>query len=678
LAGLIDSYLSSIVTIAEVALGLGFVSFVHELGHFLLAKWNDVKVEKFSIGFGPAIYSFRRGETEYVLAWLPLGGFVKMLGEGIEESETKSTDPRAYPNKSVGARMAIISAGVIMNIFLAVGCYAYMFTKPRQEHAAALGAVSAGSLAYDAGLRPGDEILAIDGERDIGFNDLKRSVLFSAEGQILHLEVKRPGQEGPLAVAIQPQRDATTDAPAIGILPGFSLQIARFDRPAGTTATPAYTPLAPADLSKKVDVLAAAGPDGQSPTPLASELEYERLLAAHAERPIKHVIERCELLANGESGKVLERFEVTFPANHVVDLGCRFEIEGITGISKDSAADKAGFRKGDRIVKVDGSDDLDPIDLPDRCYRNAGKSMSFEVERADGAGARRIERLTATPDDTPPRRGFVLPGEAVDVAGLGLSYPVRTRIAAVRAGSPAARAGLKPGQVISAIAIPDPKAQSDRKGLWAWVRNKLGWAKKATTFEFKERVPGWYSVFIDLQGLPIQEVELTVDNASQPIRITPEIDLHRPNSWRGLQFRLRYRELPAQSLGTALVSGYHEALQSIGVVFATFRSLAQRRVSTKHLGGPIAIFSVASAAAGQGFTELVYFLGFLSINLAVLNFLPIPPLDGGQMAFLIAEKVRGRPLPESAVLAGSWIGLFLVLCLMIFVTYQDIFRWVVG
>ncbi len=425
-------------------------------------------------------------------------------------------------------------------------------------------------------------------------------------------------------------------------------------------------------------MLVAAGPEDESPARLTSQLEYERLLAANVERPIKHIIERCELLANGDPGKLLERFEVTFPSNHFVDFGCRFEIEGLSGISKGSPAEQAGFRKGDRIVKVDGSDDFDPIDLPDRCFRNAGKSMSFDVEREGGAGVRKVERLSATPDNTPPRRGFVLAGEAVDVAGLGLSYPVRTRIAAVRPGSPAARAGLKPGQVISAIAIPDPKAQSKTRGLWAWIRQKIGWAKTATTFEFKDRVPGWYSVFIDLQALPIQEVELTVDNATQPIKITPEIDLHRPNSWRGFQFRLRYHELPAQSLGSALVSGYHEALQSIGVVFATFRSLAQRRVSTKHLGGPIAIISVASAAAGQGFTELVYFLGFLSINLAVLNFLPIPPLDGGQMAFLIAEKVRGRPLPDRALIAGSWLGLILVLCLMIFVTYQDIFRWVVG
>ena len=119
--------LNSVLTIAKVALGLGFVIFIHELGHFLLAKWNGVKVEKFSIGFGPTLFGWRRGETEYVLAALPLGGFVKMLGEGPDEQESKSTDPRAYPNKSVSARMAIISAGVIMNLFLALGCFTYRY-----------------------------------------------------------------------------------------------------------------------------------------------------------------------------------------------------------------------------------------------------------------------------------------------------------------------------------------------------------------------------------------------------------------------------------------------------------------------------------------------------------------------------------------------------------------------
>ena len=133
--------LNFLLNIVKVALGLGFVIFIHELGHFLLAKWNGVKVEKFSIGFGPTVFGWVRGETEYVLAALPLGGFVKMLGEGPEDQENKTTDPRAYPNKSVSARMAIISAGVIMNLFLALGCFTYRYLGERDEVSAVLQAL---------------------------------------------------------------------------------------------------------------------------------------------------------------------------------------------------------------------------------------------------------------------------------------------------------------------------------------------------------------------------------------------------------------------------------------------------------------------------------------------------------------------------------------------------------
>ena len=122
-----------LLTILKVALGLGFVIFIHELGHFIMAKWNGVKVEKFSIGFGPTLFGFRRGETEYVVAALPLGGFVKMLGEGVEDEANKCTDPRAYPNKSVSARMAIISAGVIMNLFLAYACFVFKYMHERRN-----------------------------------------------------------------------------------------------------------------------------------------------------------------------------------------------------------------------------------------------------------------------------------------------------------------------------------------------------------------------------------------------------------------------------------------------------------------------------------------------------------------------------------------------------------------
>jgi regulator of sigma E protease len=673
--------LNFLLTIAKVALGLGFVIFIHELGHFLLAKWNGVKVEKFSIGFGPTLFGWRRGETEYVLAALPLGGFVKMLGEGPEDQENKSTDPRAYPNKSVSARMAIISAGVIMNVLLAAACFVYYYGNERHDAPAMLGAVTAGSPAYEAGLEVGDEIVAIDGRRDVGYTDLVQKVVLSSEGQVLHFQVKRPGRSELLEVDIQPRREATGDRPTIGILSSHSLEIGAFEPPAGMANPPAFHEIEAKDRKAKIEhVLVAAGPAGNEPTPLADVDQYNRLLARHASEPLTHVIERRPITASGADGAAMGRFELPLPPNHFVDFGIRLEIGPISGIRKDSPADKAGFRKGDRIVRVNGQDDFDPMRLPTLCFASAGKPMTFEIERDAGNGQRKTLPISVTPSDTPPRTDFALEKEPVDVAGLGLCYQVGTHVVAVRPDSPASKAGLKPGDVLNKLEIPPVKPQAIPRGVFAWLRNLFNWnkAERPKTFEFGEESPNWFAAFVYLQSRPLQEVELVVNHASKPIAIKPERDPNWYNLPRGLQFYPQIRTLPPQSFSAALRSGYDLTVQNILMVYATFRSLAERRVSPKNLGGPIMIASVAYAAAGSGFADLIHFLGFLSINLAVLNFLPIPPLDGGQMLFLIAEKVRGRPLPDSALIAGTYLGLIFVLCLMVFVTYQDVFRLFTG
>jgi regulator of sigma E protease len=673
--------LNILLTIAKVALGLGFVIFVHELGHFLLAKWNGVKVEKFSIGFGPTIVGWQRGETEYVLAALPLGGFVKMLGEGPDEQENKSTDPRAYPNKSVSARMAIISAGVIMNLFLAGACFVYVYGNERHDAPAVLGAVTAGSPAYEAGLLVGDEIVAIDGHRDIGYTELVQKVLLSSEGQVLRFEVRRPGLKETIGVDIQPRREATGDRPTIGILSSHGLEIGGFQPPAGMENPPAYDATIINDRKSKIDhVLVAAGPAGQKPTPLNGVSQYDRLLARYADQQITHAIERRPTSLSGTDRAAIDRFELTLPRNAFVDFGLRLNIEPINGIRKDSPADRAGFRKGDRIIKVNGQDDFDPMRLPGMCLASAGKEMTFEVERGAAGGQRQTLSLTATPDDTPPRTEFALEKEPVDVAGLGLCYPVGAHVIAVRPDSPAAKAGLKPGDVLNKLEIPPPQSQSSSRGSFAWLRGLFNWGKgeRPRTFEFSDESPNWFAAFVYLQNRPVQEVKLVVNHASESIAIKPELDPSWFNPARGLQFFSQIRTLPAQSFTAALRSGYDLTVQNILVVYATFRSLAERRVSPKNLGGPIMIAQVAYAAAGSGFADLIHFLGFLSVNLAVLNFLPIPPLDGGQMLFLIAEKVRGRPLPDSVLSAGQLLGIIFVIGLMVFVTYQDVFRLFTG
>jgi regulator of sigma E protease len=641
------------LNVLKVAVGLGFVIFLHELGHFLLAKWNGVKVEKFSIGFGPTLFGFRRGETEYVLAAIPLGGFVKMLGEGPEDEANKSSDPRAYPNKSVGARMAIISAGVLMNLLLGLVCFVYAYGQGMDEIPAKIGAVVAGSPAYAAGIRTGDEIVAIDGRDEISYADVTRRVRLSGAGQVVHLLLKRPGRRNLIPLEIEPRRDRTADMPGIGILPSSSLITANppYRAPAGL-AEPPQDPLAG---FRPGDQVVAIGPVGASPEPVATIDDLHRLLARFRDQPVEEVV------ARGDAHP--ERVSRTLPSNRFVDFGFRLTIEPISGIQGGSPAEAAGFQKGDRIVKVDGRDDFDPMRLPSLCQDRAGHTMTFEVERVRPGQPPQTVTLTVTPDATPPWTEYFLPNEPLEVAGLGLCYPVRTRIVAVAPDSPAARAGLKVGDVISSMTIPPPAEKPK---------------DKSEPFDFAEDGTGWPSAFAWLQLLPRRDVMLTVNNADRPVAITPEPVSDWFHPLRGVQLRPLIRRLPPQSPAAALWRGLDDTVDNVLSIYAMFRSLAQRRVSPKLLGGPILIAQAAYDRADSGLTDFIHFLGFLSINLAVLNFLPIPPLDGGQMAFLIAEKVRGRPLPDSALIAGTYLGLVLVLCLMAFAMFQDVYRLVTG
>jgi regulator of sigma E protease len=664
-----------ILNILKVAFGLGFVIFLHELGHFLLAKWNGVKVEKFSIGFGRTLLGFQRGETEYVLAAIPLGGFVKMLGEGPDDNASKSTDPRAYPNKSVGARMAIISAGVIMNLLLGLACFVYAYGTGMDELPAKVGIVKAGSPAYEAGLKPGDEIVAIDDRNNVNFDHLMLKVRLSSAGQVVHFDVKRPGQKDLISLAIEPRREATADMPSIGITPSSSLILASspYDTPAGTD------PLTePTSLLKEGDTLIALGPEGTDPVMVADAQDYYRLLAQWADQTLTFVFERQEAKKAATPGKPV-RVKVTIPPNHFVDFGFRLSIEPVASIQTGSPADQAGFRKGDKIVKVDDRDDFDPMRLPTICAEKAGQPMTFEVERLEATKSEaKTVTLTVTPTATPTWTEPILMNEPLEIPGLGLAYYVLPHVVSVAPGSPAEKAGIKKGDTINAMTFITPDPEKDKEKAKESEKGKVKGKSRPEQYEFKDENPDWASAFYVLQVLPRQAIELTINHSNKPITLTPDPDPTWFFPIRGLRFGALVRELPPQSASVALKRGFDDTIDNILGIYAMFRSLAQQRVSPKVLGGPPAIAMMAYDSAATSWTKLIHFLGILSINLAVLNFLPIPPLDGGQMAFLIAEKIRGRPLPDSAVIVGSWMGLLLVLCLMVFVIYQDVARLLTG
>ncbi|MCK5436590.1 MAG: RIP metalloprotease RseP, partial [Desulfobulbaceae bacterium] len=175
---------------------LGLLIFVHEFGHFIIAKFFDVKVLKFSLGFGPKIIGKQLGETEYIISALPLGGYVKMTGENVNEEVDPEDEARSFANKPVWQRAFIVLGGPVFNLFFAFILYSQIFMVtglPQMVPGTRIGPVSAESPAEKAGLKENDIILAVDGEDTMEWKDLSR-LIQKSNGNPIVLNVEREGE----------------------------------------------------------------------------------------------------------------------------------------------------------------------------------------------------------------------------------------------------------------------------------------------------------------------------------------------------------------------------------------------------------------------------------------------------------------------------------------------------
>jgi regulator of sigma E protease len=198
---------------------LTVVVFFHELGHFIVARWCKVTVRVFSLGFGREIFGFddKKG-TRWRLSWIPLGGYVKFLGDenaaSVPDQEamkemTKEERSGSFHNKTLGQRAAVVAAGPIANFLLAIVIFAFMFTFIGQRQTLPIvDAVSAESAAEQAGFKAGDLVLSIDGEPIESFGEMQRIVSTSAD-QLLNITVKRSGAE--LVLKATPRKKETKD-----------------------------------------------------------------------------------------------------------------------------------------------------------------------------------------------------------------------------------------------------------------------------------------------------------------------------------------------------------------------------------------------------------------------------------------------------------------------------------
>ncbi|OLN29286.1 RIP metalloprotease RseP [Desulfosporosinus metallidurans] len=204
----------------------GSMVMIHELGHYMVAKWIGVKVIEFSFGFGPKIVGYQGKETLYALRIIPLGGFVKLHGMDAEIDENGQAviaplnDAKSFMNKPVWQRMAVIAAGPIMNFVLAiilfVGVFAYLGI-PTQGTSNQIGSLVQGKPAAISGIQPGDKILAVNQEPTSDWNRLTE-VIHSKPDQVLSILIEKAnGKQQKLSV--KTEKDAQTGYGLIGIAP---------------------------------------------------------------------------------------------------------------------------------------------------------------------------------------------------------------------------------------------------------------------------------------------------------------------------------------------------------------------------------------------------------------------------------------------------------------------------
>lgn len=441
--------------IIYAAVLLGVLIFVHELGHFLLAKSTGVKVLKFSLGFGPKLLGKKIGETEYLLSAVPLGGYVKMLGEEPGEELAEDEKSRAYNYQSVRKRFSIVFSGPFFNLLFAALVFVFIFLTGVPVPLPDIGHVKENSPAAAAGLLPGDKVSKISGKPVESWNDIS-SALSDNHGTALLFSVLR--DERVVEVPVQPEKKTEKNI-----------------------------------FGEDTDVW------------------YVGI------EPLLHPV--------------------------------------VGEVMKGSRADKAGLLKGDRITEVDGKTLKTWQDMTALIHASPEQPLLFRIDR----GGQGLEISI-----TPKKETYKTPEG--DEKPIGLI-------------------GIKPA---------------------------------------------------------------------------------------GNDFIKKY------GVGEALYLGMKRTWDISVLTVVSMVKLIQRVIPSSTIGGPILIFQMAGEQASQGALNFFTFMAVISINLGILNLLPIPILDGGHILFLGIEAVRRRPLSENAIMIAQRVGLVLLLTLMAFAFYNDIVRLFTG
>jgi regulator of sigma E protease len=563
---------------------LGVLIFVHELGHFLVAKLCGVRVLRFSLGFGPPIgigrfrLAFQRGETEYVAAWFPLGGYVKMLGESPDEEAEALEHPersegglraggrgeaepersegglrargrgeaepeRAFNRKPVWQRLLILCAGPGMNLLLPVVIFVAVLAVGMPRPDPVIGTVEPASPAARAGLRVGDRVLAVSGQPVRWWDDVEEAIRAHA-GQSVVLRIARDGADRDIALAVEGR-------------PGLD--------PYGTRTQVGWAGLGHSRLAAVVGIPAAGSP-----------------------------------------------------------------------------AAAAGLRSGDRVVSVDGAPVADWDGFVQRYAATREGALRVEVEREAAPGAQ-AQKLA-----------LELPAlGSVDALGV---VPATVLVAQISPASPAERAGLHPGDLIVSVdgsPVGSFASFSERVRSSGGHPLAIAYARGGQTRELRIKPE-----LVDADtGLGIPEERYLIGITAQATTVAGALGVDQEVN--------PLRALPRAVAMTAEVTkSFIQGLER----------LATGEVSRKQLAGPIGIAEIAHSAFERGWQAYLSTLVLISVNLAVLNLLPIPVLDGGQAVLILIEGVKRSPVSVRTREIAQQIGVTLLVMLMALAFWNDLSR----
>ncbi len=397
-----------VTNVALAAIAIGLLIFVHELGHFLSAKAIGVRVETFSLGFWKKLVGFRRGDTEYRLSLIPLGGYVKLAGE-MEGEGTGAPDE--FSSKSPGRRAFVLVSGVAMNAVFALLAFVVAFTIGVPFEVAEVGRVDQGLPAWEAGLAPGDRIVRLNNVTDPDFEDVQRQVALMGRESVTAV-VDREGRE--LVFEIYPAYDERMGMRVIGFTPPLEPVVT------GLASIDGQRPAQDAGVELGDRILRVNG----------RQIKYYRHLQEALQGRAGETIE-LELLRNGETLSVA--VETLAAERYVMGIsGADTKIQALQG---GGAAAEAGFRTGDRITAVEGRNVRSTVELEDAIEEMFG-SLAVSVDR-DGA----IMDIGVDIPDRSALREFM----------FSFTTGASNELTWVRRDGPAWEAGMSAGDIITSI-----------------------------------------------------------------------------------------------------------------------------------------------------------------------------------------------------------------------------------